>query len=121
MSRYVTEHYSNRREYLDWLAKVYGVERADVILLSSILGTDQDFDGLPHALEGFAAEARPETQPSSKSNLKTRELFKMKHQKEESANGRSQEKPLDRSVPRPSPRRTSGDTRAARGGKTACR
>lgn len=46
MSRYVTEHYSNRREYLDWLAEVYGVERADVILLSSILGTDQDFDGL---------------------------------------------------------------------------
>ena len=75
MSRYVTEHYSNRREYLDWLAEVYGVERADVILLSSILGTDQDFDGLPHALEGFAAEARPEPQPSSKSNLKMRELL----------------------------------------------
>lgn len=75
MSRYVTEHYSSRREYLDWLAEVYGVERADVILLSSILGTDQDFDSLPHALEGFAAEARPEPQPSSKSNLKMRELL----------------------------------------------
>ena len=28
MSRYVAEHYSNRREYLNWLAKVYGVDRA---------------------------------------------------------------------------------------------
>ena len=62
MSRYVTEHYSSRRDYLDWLAEVYGVERADVILLSSILGTDQDFYGLPNALEGFAAEARPKQQ-----------------------------------------------------------
>ena len=72
MSRYVTEHYSNRREYLDWLAEVYGVERADVILLSSILGTDQDFGGLPHALEGFTGMARPEIQPSSKRPLKLR-------------------------------------------------
>ena len=55
MSRYVAEHYSNRREYLNWLAKVYGVDRADVVLLSSILGTDQDFDGLPAALKGLAA------------------------------------------------------------------
>lgn len=49
MSRYKTKDYSNRREYLDWLAERYGVDRADVVLLSSILGTDQDFDGLrPH-------------------------------------------------------------------------
>ena len=53
MSRYATEHYFNRREYLDWLAEVYGVDRADVVLLSSILGTDQDFDGLPAALKGW--------------------------------------------------------------------
>ena len=53
MSRYETAHYSNRREYLNWLADVYGVERADVILLSSILGTDQDFGGLPAALAGL--------------------------------------------------------------------
>ena len=55
MSRYETAHYSNRREYLNWLAEVYGVDRADVVLLSSILGTDQDFDGLPAALKGLAA------------------------------------------------------------------
>lgn len=43
MSRYETKDYSNRREYLDWLAERYGVDRADVVLLASILGTDQDF------------------------------------------------------------------------------
>ena len=53
MSRYETAHYSNRREYLNWLAEVYGVDRADVVLLSSILGTDQDFDGPPAALKGW--------------------------------------------------------------------
>ena len=34
MSRYKTKNYSNRREYLDWLAERYGVDRADVVLLS---------------------------------------------------------------------------------------
>ena len=58
MSRYVTEHYSNRREYLDWLAEVYSVDRTDVVLLSSILGTDQDFDGLPAALAGLPTTKR---------------------------------------------------------------
>ena len=38
MSRYKRKNYSNRREYLDWLAERYGVDRADVVLLSSILG-----------------------------------------------------------------------------------
>lgn len=28
MSRYKTKDYSNRREYLDWLAERYGVDRA---------------------------------------------------------------------------------------------
>lgn len=34
MSRYKTKNYSNRREYLDWLAERYGVDRADVVLLA---------------------------------------------------------------------------------------
>ena len=55
MSRYKTKDYSNRREYLDWLAERYGVDRADVVLLSSILGTDQDFDGLPSTLADLSA------------------------------------------------------------------
>lgn len=55
MSRYKRKNYSNRREYLDWLAERYGVDRADVVLLSSILGTDQDFDGLPSTLADLSA------------------------------------------------------------------
>lgn len=55
MSRYKTKDYSNRREYLDWLAERYGVDRADVVLLASILGTDQDFDGLPSTLADLPA------------------------------------------------------------------
>ena len=58
MSRYKTKDYSNRREYLDWLAEIYGVDRADVVLLASILGTDQDFDGLPAALAGLPTAKR---------------------------------------------------------------
>ena len=55
MSRYKTKDYSNRREYLDWLAERYGVDRADVVLLASILGNDQDFDGLPSTLADLPA------------------------------------------------------------------
>ena len=55
MSRYKTKDYSNRREYLDWLAERYGVDRADVVLLASFLGTDQDFDGLRSILADQSA------------------------------------------------------------------
>ena len=55
MSRYETKDYSNRREYLDWLAELYGADRADVVLVASILGTDQDFDGLPATLADLPA------------------------------------------------------------------
>ena len=58
MSRYKTKDYSNRREYLDWLAERYSVDRADVVLLASILGIDQDFDGLPAALADLSAAKR---------------------------------------------------------------
>lgn len=58
MSRYTAKSYTNRREYLDWLAGLYDVDRADVVLLASILGTDQDFDGLPTALADLTADSR---------------------------------------------------------------
>ena len=76
MSRYETAHYSNRREYLNWLAEVYGVDRADVVLLSSILGTDQDFDGLPAALKGLAAmNLSHQYIPEHKTSLNLREVL----------------------------------------------
>lgn len=58
MGRYETKDYFNRREYLDWLAEKYSVDRADVVLLASILGTDQDFDGLPATLADLSAAKR---------------------------------------------------------------
>ena len=82
MSRYKTKNYSNRREYLDWLAERYGVDRADVVLLSSILGTDQDFDGLPvHTGRPVRRQAHPGggfphgSSQTSKTPLKLREVF----------------------------------------------
>ena len=59
MSQYESANYSNRREYLEWLATIHGVKRADVILMASILGADQDFDGLPAALKGLPAMDHP--------------------------------------------------------------
>ena len=59
MNRYETEHFSNRREYLEWLAEVYSVNQADVVLIASIIGTDRDFDGLPSALEELAPWMMP--------------------------------------------------------------
>lgn len=58
MGRYETKDYSNRREYLSWLAEKYSVDRADVVLLASILGTDQDFGGLPATLADLSAAKR---------------------------------------------------------------
>lgn len=80
MSRYETKDYSNRREYLDWLAERYGVDRADVVLLASILGTDQDFDGLPSTLADLPAAKHKGrfshgSSQTSKTPLKLREVF----------------------------------------------
>ena len=81
MSRYKTKDYSNRREYLDWLAERYGVDRADVVLLASILGTDQDFDGLPSTLADLPAAKHtqgavfPTDRPKRAKLLKLREVF----------------------------------------------
>ena len=55
MSRYKTKDYSNRREYLDWLAERYGVDRADVGMLPTLLLPHQDFDGLPSTLADLPA------------------------------------------------------------------
>ena len=129
MSRYKTKDYSNRREYLDWLAERYGVDRADVVLLASILGTDQDFDGLPSTLADLPAAKHtqgavfPTDRPKRAKLPSNLGKFSIKRHdiKEENDYGRPQEKPFDRSVPRPGPRRAAGHTRASRGGKTACR
>lgn len=45
--------YGSRKEYLDSLVADYGVDRSTVYELASILGPEEDFDGLVSALEDF--------------------------------------------------------------------
>lgn len=50
-SIYQKAGYANRREYLDSLAEDYYVAISVVLELASLLGPDEDFDGLVNALE----------------------------------------------------------------------
>ena len=52
---YVEQGYKNRKDYLETLADNYGVPVGDVITLASILGSDEDFDGLVTRIEDYAA------------------------------------------------------------------
>ena len=47
---------TERREYLDGLAEDYGVSKGTVYALASILGPDEDYDGLVSALEDIEGE-----------------------------------------------------------------
>lgn len=46
----------NRREYLTGLADEHGVDVNTVFALASILGPDEDFDGLVTSLEDLACQ-----------------------------------------------------------------
>jgi hypothetical protein len=48
---YTINGYKNRREYLESLAREYGVSYMEVYGLASLLGENEDFDGLISALE----------------------------------------------------------------------
>lgn len=51
MSVYKENGYENRKEYLNSLVDEYGVEKETVFYLASILGANEDFDGLVTQLE----------------------------------------------------------------------
>ena len=51
MSVYIENGYKNRKDYLNSLCEDYGVSPNEVYVLASILGADEDFDGLVIALE----------------------------------------------------------------------
>jgi len=53
MNTYQSEGFANRMEYLEDLAESYGVDVQTVFTLASILGSNEDFDGLVTALEDF--------------------------------------------------------------------
>lgn len=51
MDNYIEAGYDNRIQYLEGLAEEYTVNIEDVFALSSLLGGNEDFDGLISALE----------------------------------------------------------------------
>ena len=53
MSIYTDNGYKNRKDYLNNLADYFGVDVDTVYQLASILGADEDFDGLVTSLEDF--------------------------------------------------------------------
>ena len=48
---YIEKGYTSRGDYLESLAEDYGMPIADVVAIASILGEDEDFDGLISSLE----------------------------------------------------------------------
>ena len=54
MSEYQSLGYTNRRDYLEGLSQEY--PRDTVFALASMLGPNEDFDGLLTALEDYADE-----------------------------------------------------------------
>lgn len=54
MSVYTDNGYENRRDYLKCMAEDYGVDLETVLVMASMLGSSEDFDGLISALEDIA-------------------------------------------------------------------
>jgi hypothetical protein len=55
MNVYQENGYKNRKEYLDELAAMNGVSKETVYMLASMLGSNEDFDGLVNSVEDAAA------------------------------------------------------------------
>lgn len=54
MSIYTDNGYESRRDYLTQLAEDNGVELDTVLMLASMLGPNEDFDGLVSSIEDMA-------------------------------------------------------------------
>jgi hypothetical protein len=54
MNIYQENGYENRRDYLENLALDYGIEKTEVFTIASLLGRDEDFDGLVSMLDDHA-------------------------------------------------------------------
>ena len=50
---YVKHGYKNRKDYLQSLADDYGLDLSDVLMISSVLGESEDFDGLLMSLDDY--------------------------------------------------------------------
>lgn len=56
MSVYTANGYESRKDYLTCLSEDYGIGLDTVCALSSMLGSNEDFDGLVIALEDMESE-----------------------------------------------------------------
>jgi hypothetical protein len=56
MSIYQEYGYNSRKDYLMGLVEEYGVALEKVLTLASMLGPDEDFDGLLTSLEDIGGE-----------------------------------------------------------------
>lgn len=56
MNNYQAMGYSNRRDYLQHLASDFGLDFETVATFASMLGPNEDFDGLMTTLEDYAEE-----------------------------------------------------------------
>jgi hypothetical protein len=51
---YKAQGHANRKAYLQYLSVEYGVPFRDVVMLASLLGAEEDFDGLVVHLEDMS-------------------------------------------------------------------
>ena len=56
MNIYQENGYQNRRDYLECLAIDMGVDVDTVLMIASLLGPSEDFDGLVTELEDYACQ-----------------------------------------------------------------
>lgn len=54
MNTYIENGYANRRDYLNHLAAEFGIDKPTVYMMASMLGPDEDFDGLVTSLEDYS-------------------------------------------------------------------
>lgn len=54
LTPYQERGFASRTEYLRDLAENYGIDEKTVYALANLLGEDEDFDGLPSALDDLA-------------------------------------------------------------------
>jgi hypothetical protein len=54
MNIYQENGFANRRDYLENLALDYGMDKTEVFTIASLLGKDEDFDGLVSMLDDHA-------------------------------------------------------------------
>ena len=52
MDIYQKNGFKNRKDYLIWLSKDYNIDIKIVLTLATVLGPDEDFDGLLVELDG---------------------------------------------------------------------